>query len=164
MKYLAPAWTFTKELFKNIFNVLGSLLLIVLAVLIVVAITPFAFIWKLYVSITEDRRKAREIASGTAVFFIAIASSVDKFGNCAFGGFLNAFLLKKQRYKFGNNYETVSEVLGWAERYNDLTRTGAALVTILDWIDPNHVKKSMLWGVERAQEKTNLFNQLNPPK
>lgn len=150
------------EVFKIIFKILGGLLLIVLAFVLVLILTPFAFLWKLWASFTKEDRKGREIASGTVIYFIAIASSVDKFGNCAFAGFLNATLLRKGHYKFGNNYETISEVLGWAERYNDLTRTGEALVSVLDWIDPDHARKSMLWGYERAKFKTELFNQLIP--
>lgn len=153
------------ETLKNIGILLGSLFLVVLAVCIITLVTPVAFLWKLYVSLRYDNRKAREIVQGTAEFFVAIASSLDKFGNCAFGGFLNAILLRKKRYKFGRNHETISEVLGWAERYNDLTPLGELLkdlVNFLDFTTKDHCKKAMLYGVEHSREKVELYEALNP--
>lgn len=147
------------ETVRNISILIGSILLILLSLMIITLITPFALIWKVWVSVKHENRKARDIVSGFVTYFIAIASSIDKFGNCAFGGFLNASLLKSSKYKFGQNHETVSEVLGWAYRYNDLNETGLMLRAVVNWIDftvKDHCEAARLIGLERAKTKLSL--------
>ena len=45
--------------------------------------------------------------------------------------------------RFGNFEETISSVLGKNQRDNTLSRTGRALVWILDLIEKEHCKKSI---------------------
>ena len=45
--------------------------------------------------------------------------------------------------RFGNFEETISSVLGKNQLKGTLTRTGKALVWVLDKIDKNHCKKSI---------------------
>lgn len=148
------------EAFKHILNILGTLGLIILAIGVITIITPIAFLWKTYVSITQENRKIREIIIGTADFFLAIASSLDKLGNCAFGGFFNNLLLKDGIYKFGNNHETVSEVLGWAYSFNDLNANGLLLYNFLNYIDKNHCQKAKDFGIQRAKDKLRISRRI----
>lgn len=140
---------------KNVGSVIFNLFLFVLAIIIFVFLLLPAFFWKVYVSITKEERKAREILSGTAQFFKAMAISVDLFGNVAYSGLFNRYLLIDGKYLFGSPYETISEVLGWAQHYNDLTKGGKILVSILDFLDKNHCEKTRLWGIQEAEEKFN---------
>jgi hypothetical protein len=148
------------EVLKHIFNLIGAILLVVLAVIIVATLSVLALIWKAYVSIFHEKRKARDILTGTKVYFISLAASVDKFGNCALGGFLNAALLKEAKYPFGNNGETVSEVLGWSEKFDDLNRAGKALLAFLNLLDKNHCLRAFKSGVSRAYSKIKYYSIL----
>ena len=145
-----------KEALTHIAIIIGTILLIVIAFFVVIVITPFALLWKIWVSIASENRKARDILKGFSAYFLAIASSIDKFGNCAFGGFLNWLFLKEGKYPFGNNYETVSEVMGWAQMYNDLNRKGLFLLALLDMIENNHCEKARIIGLKRAIKKVAL--------
>jgi len=46
-------------------------------------------------------------------------------------------------YEFGKTGETISSALGKNQRDNTLTNCGKILVTILDFLDKNHCKKSI---------------------
>lgn len=142
-----------KEALKHIANVLGSLALIAVAGSLLILLTPLAFSWLVYNSIFQDKRKARDILKGVAAWFIALASSLDKFGNAAFGGFFNWILLDKVIYPFGQNHETISEVLGWGDFYGDLSRPGKLLLAALNVIEEDHCKKAMYIGLKRAKIK-----------
>ena len=45
--------------------------------------------------------------------------------------------------QFGNEDETISSVLGKNERMQTLTGLGRVIVSILDFIDPNHALNSI---------------------
>jgi len=145
-----------KEAATHIAIIIGTILLIVIALFAVIVITPFALVWKIWISIAAENRKARDILKGVSAYFLAIASSIDKFGNCALGGFLSWLFLKENKYPFGNNYETVSEVMGWAQMYNDLNRKGLFLLALLNMIENEHCEKARIIGLKRAIKKANL--------
>lgn len=145
-----------KEFFKNIGRAILGISLICLALFLIFLLIIPALIWKIFVSITSEDRKARDIISGTAEFFEAIAISIDVFGGVAYSGMFNSLLLKEQKYPFGSPYETISEVLGWAQHYNDLTPTGKLLVKILDKIDKDHCEKTRVYGLVLASHKLAL--------
>lgn len=152
-----------KEGFKNVGMVVGSILLILLAASLIILIIPIALIWKIGVSIFKENRKARDILKGTAEFFLAIAISIDKFGNVAFGDFFSQVLLVNGKYCFGDTSETVSEVLGWSHRYKDLNRWGKALralVNAVDWTEEDHCEAARVSAIRNAIEKVSKFEDL----
>ena len=90
-------------------------------------------------------------------YFFETAIDIDKFGNRNFRTLLNATLIKDSVfywssdrwgvidcYKFGNVNETISSVLGKNQRNKTLTCIGKLIVFILDKIDKNHCKKSII--------------------
>lgn len=152
------AWIKTLEVLKYVGLILGMILLIVIAVGLIILITPIALIWKIVVSFSPEnrKRKGRDIASGTAQFFLAIAISIDKFGNVAFGGFFTNLLQINKVYRFGDTSETVSEVLGWSYKYDDLNKGGLLLrsfVNFADWTETDHCEAARLSAVRKAEEK-----------
>ena len=76
-------------------------------------------------------------------YFKSSAVNLDRFGNSEFRTLFNLTLKKKEGYKFGNMEETISSALGKNQQNGTLTRTGKALVWILDLLDRNHCKKSI---------------------
>jgi hypothetical protein len=139
----------------SIFKIIGAILLIVLALILFLLITPLAFLWKAVVSFLRPRRKVVDIASGTARFFVEIAASYDQLGNAVFGGFFNWLFIPSgvDYYPFGDKDETISEVLGWNDHNGTLTTFGFMLVYLLDKIDKEHCKKAMLSGIHKAERK-----------
>jgi hypothetical protein len=76
-------------------------------------------------------------------YFKSSAVSLDKFANREFRTLWNKTMRTENGYQFGNFEETVSSCLGKNERDNTLTKTGKALVWILDKLDKNHCIKSI---------------------
>jgi hypothetical protein len=67
-----------------------------------------------------------------------IARGIDQLGNVICSQLFNLTLIKKTGYKFGNEDETISSVIGKNKRTNTLTVTGYLLDALLDAIDKNH--------------------------
>lgn len=163
-----------KEALSHIVRLLASVLLLLLAVTLTVVIIPIAFIHQIYISITREDRKARDILIGMKQFFTSLAASVDQFGNTAFAAlwndlFLKTFVLDSHGstvYLFGNKDETISEVLGINERYFTyrLTRTGKALIWLLDLLDPDHCFNAYISGKKAAKEKVMMYESLQSIK
>ena len=76
-------------------------------------------------------------------YFRSTAVNIDKFGNREFRKLWNLTLRKSSGYEFGNVEETISSALGKNERDGTLSRTGRALVWILDKIDKGHSLKAI---------------------
>lgn len=76
-------------------------------------------------------------------FLYSIATVIDQLGNVICRELFNDLLIKKGTYKFGHNAETISSVLGKAKKRNRLTIMGKIIGGILDFIDENHIIKSI---------------------
>lgn len=77
-------------------------------------------------------------------YFKSTAVNIDKFGNREFRTLWNKTLRKDNGYKFGNVLETISSALGKNERDKTLSNFGKCLVWLLNTIDKNHCKKSIV--------------------
>lgn len=76
--------------------------------------------------------------------FLNMAVGVDRFLNVVCHELLNATLITKNSvYKFGNNKETVSSVLGKNEAAGTLTKTGLYICKKLNNLDKKHTFKSI---------------------
>lgn len=150
-----------KEAIINIAKTLGAILLLVLALVLFVIVTPCALVWKIWATVKYENRKARDILKGVSKFFIEIAASYDQLGNAVFGGFFNWLFLqdKELRYVFGDKDETISEVLGWNAKLKALNKRGKWFVKLLDKLDTNHCERAMQSGIFKA--RTKLYNYDN---
>lgn len=158
-----------KKALKNIIKLLAGIFLFLLAITLVVAVIPIALVHQIYISLTREDRKARDILAGVKQFFISLAASVDQFGNTAYGALWNDLFLKidpalsmhkHTHYDFGCKDETISEVLGINQRYftDNLTRTARILIWILDTIDRDHCFKAMQSGKRDARDKVDFHD------
>lgn len=73
----------------------------------------------------------------------SMAWAIDILGNVLCKDFFDAILIKPTGYRFGEVGETISSVLGKNERDGTLTRAGAWLVAVLDWLDPDHCRNAI---------------------
>src|SRR3990167_9097825 len=77
-------------------------------------------------------------------YFYVIAVSIDQTGNVVMAELFNHILLRKNsKYKFGNEDETISSVLGKNKYENTLTTIGQFLVFFLNSIEQSHVEKAI---------------------
>jgi len=163
MKNLAPLIAWLKEALINIGNLLGNLFLIILALALFVPLFVVAIPWKIWVSFTREDRKARDFMSGTGRFFVGIAIALDQLGNVAFGGLFNDLLVKDATlFPFGRTHETISEVLGWNQYLENLTRTGKFLVAAVNFCDftkEEHCADAMASGFFEAKYKVEFYKR-----
>ena len=77
-------------------------------------------------------------------WFLNLAISKDQYGN-VLGMYLfnDLLILKKSQHRFGHPDETISSVLGKNKRDGTLTKIGQILSNVLDFLDHNHVIKSI---------------------
>lgn len=163
-----------KEAISHIVKLIAAILLIVLAATLLVILIPIALVNQVYISITRENRKARQILMGVKEFFTSIAASIDQFGNTAFAALFNLVFLKKYYllnhgsnvYLFGNKDETISEVLGWNQQFfhYNLSRTGRSFIWLLDILDTDHCYNAYVSGKNAAKEKLQLLNELTRSK
>lgn len=163
MKKLAPLFAWIKEAAANIGNLLGNLFLILLALALFIPLIIVAIPWKIYVSCTRENRKVRDIMSGTGTFFVGIAIALDQLGNVAFGGLFNDRLVQDPTlFPFGKTHETISEVLGWNEYLDNLTRSGKYLVAAVNFCDftqKEHCAQAMASGFYEAKYKVEFYKR-----
>ena len=76
-------------------------------------------------------------------YFFQTAIDIDRFGNRNLRTLLNLTLITEYGYRFGDERETISSVLGKNQRDYTLTVAGKLLAKLLDWIDKNHCEKSI---------------------
>lgn len=68
-----------------------------------------------------------------------IARGIDQLGNIVCGQLFNLTLIHSNSvYRFGNEDETISSVIGKNKRTNTLTSLGRLLDSLLEIIDKNH--------------------------
>lgn len=78
-------------------------------------------------------------------YFKDTAINIDKFGNREFRFSLNKYLItEKSPDRFGNIEETISSVLGKNQRDKTLSKFGKMICFILDKLDKEHCKKSII--------------------
>lgn len=114
-------------------RVFSDLLLYFIAYILFLPLTFFNFIAVLI--------KSKNSAKG---YFRSTAVNIDKFGNREFRTLWNVTLITDNGYQFGNIEETISSALGKNERDGTLSNTGKFIANILNKIDKDHCKKSIL--------------------
>ena len=103
----------------------------------------FLLAWALFLPLSLLNFLAVAIKFKDLGYFKSSAVNLDRFGNFEFRTLFNLVLKKKGGYEFGNFEETISSVLGKNQLKGTLTKTGKALVWVLDKIEKNHCKKSI---------------------
>ena len=139
-----------------------SFLLLILAVAIFACLSVVGFTW----SIIKLFYKAKigKAVDGLGSYFFSLALSVNQSGAVAFKGLFNDTLIKNTEVPFGDEDKQISEVLGWNERYFELTRIGKSLVGVLNKLDPRHCEKTLFKEFEKSKNKVELFNKLENAK
>ena len=115
------------------------LLYILFPVIIIFMIIKFFF--------TGDKRML-------LVWFYRTAKEIDVFANITCGEFFTSIFLIDGGYKFGGKNETLSSVIGKNQRKNTLSIAGMILRKLLDYIDKDHCKKSIMEDISNTHKNT----------
>ena len=113
-----------------------NFILVILAKLLYLAVEPINFFYVIFIK----KKFTWKRLNG---YFREEAVAIDRFGNYQYRSLFNALFVAKNGYKHGNINETISSALGKNEYFGTLTKTGKALVKILNFIDKNHCKESI---------------------
>jgi 8-oxo-dGTP diphosphatase len=106
-------------------------MILIVATIISMILFPIGFVFAMFY---PGRRK----------YFYNIARAIDQLGNVICGRLFNSTLIKHYSiYKFGNEDETISSVIGKNKLVNNLTFIGRLLDSILNIIDKNHSIKAI---------------------
>lgn len=112
---------------------LGFILLII-SILLSAILLPVGWLYSLFTLRLSIKR--------LGAYFKTIAISIDQLGNVVLSNLLNDVLINKNGYKFGDEDETISKVLGVNKANNTLLKTGKVVSSMLNSIDKNHVEKA----------------------
>lgn len=132
--------------------------MVILAILIFSVLSIVGFCWTIIKLFYKT--KIKNALAGLSHYFFTIALSINQIGAVVFKGLFNDALIKGEGLPFGDEDKQISEVLGWNERYFELTKSGKLLVRILDKLDPKHCQKTLFYEVEKSDKKVELFNKL----
>lgn len=145
--------------FRNLFI---SFFLFILAEIIFATLSVIGFFWTIFKLFYKTSFKNG--INGLSGYFFSLALSKNQSGAVAFKGLFNDTLIKNTKVPFGDEDKQISEVLGWNERYFELTKVGKLLIKILNKLDPKHCEKTLFKEVEKSKNKVELFNKLENAK
>jgi hypothetical protein len=106
-------------------------MILIVATIISIILFPIGFVFAMFY---PGRRK----------YFYNIARAIDQLGNVICARLFNSTLIKHYSiYKFGNEDETISSVIGKNKLVNTLTKLGIVLDCVLELLDRNHSLKAI---------------------
>lgn len=149
------------SLLKQIYSLLISIALFVIAVIFFGNLSIVGFFWT--VGKIFHKKSIVESIGGLSSYFKRLALGINQVGSVAFQGLLNDTLVEKG-LPFGDEDKAISEVLGWNQRYFKLTKKGIYLARVLDWLDKKHCEKTLMQSIEKSKQKLFIFNKLENEK
>lgn len=130
-------------------NLLHSLILLIVALALAVVLLPLGILWTLGEIWFRFLVPGTNSASKKGLWYLggifrSVAIGIDQIGNSVCRDLFNRCLITSAGYKFGKVQETISSVLGKNQETWTLTCLGRAVVGVLDWIDKDHCRESII--------------------
>ena len=130
-------------------NLLHSLILLIVALALAVVLLPLGLLWTLGEIWFRFFVPGTNSASKKGLWYLwgifrSVAIWIDQIGNSVCRDLFNRYLITSAGYKFGKVQETISSVLGKNQETWTLTLVGRAVVGVLDWIDKDHCRESII--------------------
>ena len=130
-------------------NLLHSLTLLIVALALAVVLLPLGLLRTLgeiwfrffFPSWNSASKKGLWYLWG---IFRSVAIGIDQIGNSVCRDLFNRCLITTGGYKFGKVQETISSVLGKNQETWSLTCLGRAVVWVLDQLDKDHCRESII--------------------
>ena len=140
---------FIKGLFLLFIALVSTLIISIISVIISLVYYLFSFNWQLGLS------KFGEYA-------YKMALSIDQFANVSVQNLLNWLLIRKGNinfYSFGDEDDTVSYVIAMNQRMLSLNNFGKFWAWFLDYVDEDHLKKTIKNKDKRDLEAWNRIEE-----
>lgn len=139
-------------------GIIGVLLKIT-SLILKICLSPIIFLYAMIkiISIKDKKLKDEHFAK----YFKDLAIVDDVYGNVLGRYLFNDILIKKDGYKFGRKYETISSVIGKNKKINKLTIIGKIICFILDLIEKNHTEKAINNKEECLEDIQSIFYEKN---
>ncbi len=130
-------------------RLLKSLVLLVVAIALGSVLLPLGMLWTLGEIAVRFLFPSGRSAGEKGLWYLSsiirsIAVGIDQIGNSVCRDLLNRCLIKKSWYSFGKVQETISSVLGKNQEAWSLTRVGRAVVGVLNRLDKDHCRESII--------------------
>jgi 8-oxo-dGTP diphosphatase len=123
---------------------LTNIILLIIAIILSAVLFPIGWVYSM-ITLKVNIKKL-------SFYIITVALSIDQLGNVIMSQLFNHLLITKKGYRFGDEDDTVSYVLGRNQATNNLKLLGRWLANILDWIDKDHCKKAVKLAWEKGQK------------
>lgn len=118
-----------------------GLLLAILSVILTYAFAPFLVVYNIIRAfVTKGFKGGYRYLDE---YFRRVAVSVDVMGNTTGDQAWNDFWVKEDSYYPFGRLETISKVMGINDAINNLTKFGRIMGSALNFIDRDHLKKSV---------------------
>lgn len=131
-------------------KLLHSLILLLVALTLAVVLLPLGLLWTLAeIWLRFFTPSGKNSPSKKGLWYLwgifrSVAIWIDQIGNSVCRDLFNRCLITSSWYKFGKVQETISSVLGKNQETWTLTLVGRAVVGVLDWIDKDHCRESII--------------------
>lgn len=131
-------------------RLLHSLILLIMALALAVVLLPLGLlrtigeIWFRFFTPSGKNSPSKKGLWYLGGIFRSVAIGIDQIGNSVCRDLFNRCLITSSWYKFGKVQETISSVLGKNQETWTLTLVGRAVVGVLDWIDKDHCRESII--------------------
>ena len=130
-------------------SLLHSLALLLVALALALVLLPLGLLWTIGEIWFRFFVPSGNSASKKGLWYLggifrSVAIWIDQIGNSVCRDLFNRCLITSAGYKFGKVQETISSVLGKNQESWTLTCLGRAVVGVLDWIDKDHCRESII--------------------
>ena len=130
-------------------KLLHSLALLLVALTLALVLLPLGLLWTIGEIWFRFFVPSGNSASKKGLWYLggifrSVAIWIDQIGNSVCRDLFNRCLITSSWYKFGKVQETISSVLGKNQETWSLTLVGRAVVGVLDWLDKDHCKESII--------------------
>lgn len=130
-------------------SLLHSLALLIVALALALVLLPLGLLWTLGEIWFRFFFPRGNSASKKGLWYLggifrSVAIWIDQIGNSVCRDLFNRCLITSAGYKFGKVQETISSVLGKNQETWTLTLVGRAVVGVLDWMDKDHCRESII--------------------
>lgn len=140
-------------------KLLHSLALLLVALALALVLLPLGLLWTLgeiwfrFFTPSGKNSPSKKGLWYLGGIFRSVAIGIDQIGNSVCRDLFNRCLITSSWYKFGKVQETISSVLGKNQETWTLTLVGRAVVGVLDWLDKDHCRESIITFTSYTQKK-----------
>ena len=124
-----------------------SFLLMIVAIILSIILFPIGVCFIFFTNLFSKWK-----LTNLSKYFIKVALSIDQLGTIVMGPLFNLILITKDGYKFDDEDDTISYVLGRNKLRGTLKPLGKFLANTLDKIDEDHCVKAVRIAWEKGSK------------